>query len=45
MTREEKKTLESIAGKVSEMDQESKAGFIGAMLGAALMQDLQEVKK
>lgn len=45
MTTEEKHTLESITTKVSEMDQESKTGFIGAMLGAALMQDLKEVKK
>lgn len=45
MTPEEKKTLESITGKVSEMDHESKTGFIGAMLGAALMQDLKEVQK
>lgn len=45
MTAEEKKTLKSITGKVNEMDKESKAGFIGAMLGAALMQDLKEVRK
>lgn len=45
MTSEEKKTLESITGKVNEMDKESKTGFIGAMLGAALMQDIKEIKE